>query len=377
MRTHPDALIIGGGVIGLTTAYYLARGGVTVQVLDRSAPGTEASWAGAGIIPPGNPGRAATPYDRLRAESSWAFPGLSAELRERTGIDNGFRVCGGIEVFPHPAPDIPRAWQAEGISHMPLSPADARRLEPNAVLPSAECYHLPDMAQVRNPWHLRALLAACERLGVRIESNVPVVRFETTAGRVTAAVAEAGDRYRADRYLIASGAWSDRLLGQLGLRTGVHPVRGQMVLFNPGRPLLRHIVCVEKRYLVPREDGRILVGSTEEPEAGFEKRTTEVGVTGLAAFATEVVPALVGLRAEQTWAGLRPGSLDGMPHLGPIPNTDNAFVAAGHHRAGIQLSPVTGRIMADLILGRSAVPAIDAFRPDRPPAPPVTTSFRS
>jgi glycine oxidase len=377
MRTHPDVLVIGGGVIGLTTAYFLAREGVSVQLLDRSAPGTEASWAGAGIIPPGNPDRAATPYDRLRAESSRAYPALSAELHERTGIDNGYRVCGGIEVFDNPAPAIVEVWRREGIRHTPLSPADARRLEPDAVIPSAECYHLPDMAQVRNPWHLRALVSACEQLDVRIESNVPVVRFETADGRLTAAVSEAGTAFPADRYLIASGAWSDRLLRQLGLQTGVHPVRGQMVLFNSSRPLLRHVVCVEKRYLVPREDGRILVGSTEEPEAGFEKRTTEAGIAALAKFAVRLVPGLAGLPPETTWAGLRPGSPDGMPYLGQIPDTHNAFVAAGHYRAGIQLSPATARVMTDLIVGRPTNIPVEAFRPDRPPGPPVRTAFRS
>src|SRR5687768_10704652 len=115
MRTHPDVLVIGGGVIGLTTAYYLARDGATVTVLDRSAPGSEASWAGAGIIPPGSPAGARTPYDRLRAESSRAFPALTHELRELTGIDNGFRVCGGIEVFERPTPEVTDLWRAEGI----------------------------------------------------------------------------------------------------------------------------------------------------------------------------------------------------------------------------------------------------------------------
>jgi glycine oxidase len=377
MRTQPDVLVIGGGVIGLTTAYFLGREGAAVQVLDRSAPGTEASWAGAGIIPPGHPERATTPYDRLRAESSRAFPALSAELRERTGIDNGYRVCGGIEVFELTNPAILDMWAAEGISHTPLDADDLRRLEPAAEIPPAECYHLPDMAQVRNPRHLRALVAGCENFGVRIAANVPVVRLETSDGRVTAAISEAGVRFSADRYLIASGAWSDRLLRQLGLQAGVHPVRGQMVLFHPNRPLLRHVVCVEKRYLVPRDDGRILVGSTEEPEAGFEKRTTEAGIAALTEFAIRVVPKLAGLAPEKSWAGLRPGSPDGMPHLGRIPGIDNAFVAAGHYRAGIQLSAATGRVMTDLIAGRQPSIPIEAFRPDRPPSPPVQTAFRS
>jgi glycine oxidase len=177
--------------------------------------------------------------------------------------------------------------------------------------------------------------------------------------------------------LIAAGAWADRLLGPLGLRTGVHPVRGQIVLFRSPTPLLSRVLCVEKRYLVPREDGRILAGSTEEPEAGFEKRTTEAGVAGLVSFATGVLPALASAPIEKSWAGLRPGSPDGMPFLGRVPGWDNAFVAAGHHRAGIQLSPATGRLMANLIQGRPTGLPIEAFRPDRPPAPPVPTAFRS
>jgi glycine oxidase len=377
MRTHPDVLVIGGGVIGLTTAYFLARDGAAVTLLDRSAPGTEASWAGAGIIPPGNPERAATPYDRLRAASSRAFPILSHELRGQTGIDNGYRVCGGIEVFDHPVPQVTAVWRGEGIEFLPVTAGHLRTLEPNVKIGGAEVYHLPGMAQVRNPWHLRALVTACERLKVSIAPDVPIARLRSDGRRVMAAVSESGQEWLAKQFLIASGAWSDRLLGPLGLRTGVHPVRGQMVLFHPPTPLLTRVLCFDKRYLVPRADGRVLVGSTEEPEAGFEKRTTEVGVAGLIRFATDVVPALANAPVERTWAGLRPGSPDGMPFLGRVSGWDNAFIATGHHRAGIQLSPATGRIMADLILGRTPALSVDAFRPDRQPGRPVATAFRS
>lgn len=377
MRTHPDVLVIGGGVIGLTTAYYVARDGATVTVLDRAAPGSEASWAGAGIIPPGNPDRAATPYDRLRATSSRLFPELTAELLERTGIDNGYRVCGGLEVFTSPPDGIPDLWAAEGIDFHTVRPSRWRRIEPNVQLEDALVYFLPEMAQVRNPWHLRALVAACEQLGVRIEPNLPVVRVRTAGSRVVAGQTEAGAEWSADRFLISAGAWSERLLAQLGLRTGISPVRGQMALFHPPTLLLTRVVCVGKRYLVPRGDGRILVGSTEEPEAGFEKRTTDSGIAGLVRFAGEIVPPLRDVALERTWAGLRPGSPDGMPFLGRISQWENAFVAAGHYRAGIQLSPATGRVMADLIQARPPVFPVDAFRPDRTPGPPVSTPFRS
>jgi glycine oxidase len=377
MGTHPDVLIVGGGVIGLTTAYYLAREGVSVAVLDRSSPGTEASWAGAGIVPPGNPNGAVSAYDRLRAASSEAFPALSAELRERTGIDNGYRRCGGIEVFESGAETTTRLWQTEGIEFQPLTGDSARELEPAVRIQSASAFFLPGMAQVRNPWHLRALIAACEKLGVRLQADAPVVRWQIAGSRVRAAVTEAGTEYVADRFLVASGAWSERLLAPLGLRPGVHPVRGQMVLYRPPAPLILRVIGFGKRYLVPREDGRVLVGSTEEPEAGFEKRTTDAGVCGLRQFAEGIVPALAGASVEKTWAGLRPGTSDGLPFLGRLPGSDNAYVATGHFRAGIQLSPGTARVMSDLLSLQPSSLSIDAFRVDRSPAQPTSTPFRS
>ena len=377
MGTHPDVLIVGGGVIGLTTAYYLAREGVSVCLLDRSAPGTEASWAGAGIVPPGNPQGAVSAYDRLRALSSEAFPALSADLRERTGIDNGYRRCGGIEVFESEADATTRLWQTEGIESQPLSDAATQELEPFVRITSGSAYFLPGMSQVRNPRHLRALIAACKSVRVHIEPNVSVVRWRTSGGSIHAAVAENGTVYRAGKFLVASGAWSERLLAPLGFRPGVHPVRGQMVLFHSPAALLRRVIGFGKRYLVPREDGRVLVGSTEEPEAGFEKKTTDAGVTGLRRFAEEVVPGLADAPVEKSWAGLRPGTPDGLPFLGPLPGWDNAWVATGHYRAGIQLSPATARIMTHILTGQPASPEIDAFRVDRQPAQNLLIPFRS
>ena len=384
MGKHPDVAIIGGGVIGLTTAYYLAREGVSVQLFDRSELGTEASWAGAGIIPPGNLSRAATAYDRLRASSSETFPSLSAELREQTGIDNGYRVCGGIEVFGEHAEESTRLWEAEGIEFLPpLRFGEGNRggevclLEPQLRLPPGSAYHLPGMAQVRNPWHIRALVAACESIGVKLFTQTPIIRMQASGNRIQSAINESGIEHQAGNYLFASGAWTDRLLSPLGIRTGVHPVRGQIVLFRPSQPLLRRIVNIDKQYLVPREDGRILAGSTEEPEAGFEKRTTEAGINGLIRFATELVPALASAPIEKTWAGLRPGSMDGLPYLGRLPGFENAYVAAGHFRAGIQLSPATARVMCELLTDRIPSIPLDDFRVNRPPSPLKAAAFRS
>jgi glycine oxidase len=178
------------------------------------------------------------------------------------------------------------------------------------------------------------------------------------------AVATTNEIVTGDRLLIAAGAWSGVLLKSLGIALPVEPVRGQIVLLNPGPPLVRHILVSGSRYLVPRAEGRILVGSTEE-YAGFQKQTTASGVQGLLEFATRLVPDLADAKVEQTWAGLRPGSRDQMPYLGRVGEYENLFIAAGHFRSGVQLSIGTGLVMAALIQGKTPPLDLAAFALDR------------
>ncbi len=363
MAQHPDVLILGGGVIGLTVAYRLAREGARVAVLDKGDLGREASWAGAGILPPGDPARARTPYDLLLARGSAAFPAFSEELRERTGIDNGFRVCGGVEIVDGDERLVLDDWRRQGVRAEPLDDAALHRLEPNLAPSLRRAFHLPDLAQVRNPRHVKALVAACASLGVALRPGEPVYALERQEGTVTAARTDGG-LLTAGRFLVAAGAWSESLLAPLGWRPGIHPVRGQIALLHCGGPLFSRVVEEGKRYLVPRPDGRVLVGSTEEHVA-FDKRTTAGAIRGLLDFAIGLVPALAGAPPERCWAGLRPGSPDGRPFLGPVPGAANLFVAAGHFRAGIQLSPATGTVMTELLLGRAPSLPLEAFRLDR------------
>jgi glycine oxidase len=179
--------------------------------------------------------------------------------------------------------------------------------------------------------------------------------------------------------LIATGAWAKELL------TGpnrvppppVFPVRGQIVLFRPPTPVLTRVLMFGKRYLVPRADGRVLVGSTEEPEAGFENATTPEAVRELTDFARSVVPALRDAPVEKCWAGLRPGSPDRMPFIGPVPGYGNVFAAVGHFRAGVQLSIGTAEMVRDLITGKTPAVPVEAFRLDRTPDLTARPAFRS
>ena len=375
MSDHPEVLVLGGGVIGLTTAYFLAREAIRVTLLDKGDFGQEASWAGAGILPPGNPTHARSPVDQLRAHSSALFPVLSSELRERTGIDNGYLRCGGLEFISQEGEAAAEEWRSEGIAVERLEEKQLLQLEPGLRPGLGAAYHLPDMAQVRNPRHLQALLAGCRSLGVDLQPGCPVHGFEWQGQRVVAAKTNRG-RLHADRYVLATGAWSEPLLEQLGWRPGIHPVRGQIASLKSDVPVLRRILLWGPRYVVPRADGRVLIGSTEE-HAGFNKQTTAAAIADLLALGCQLAPGLAEARVEHSWAGLRPGSPDGLPFLGSVPGFDNVYVAAGHFRAGIQLSPGTGLVMKELLLGQPLTVPLDAFRLDRQPMKPAVMPFRS
>ena len=376
MSQHPDVLVIGGGVIGLTTAYFLAKEGVRVEVIDKGPLGAEASWAGAGIIPPGNPDAAVGGYDRLRAISSAMFPALSSELREQTGIDNGYRVCGGIEFLEEEAETI-AAWRAERVPFEKVDAVWFHRNEPAVTCPVRAAYHLPGMAQVRNPWHVRALIAACEKWGVDLRADTPRARFEQKENRITAIRLVSGEALHASQYLIAAGAWSDTLLEPFGIQTGIHPVRGQIVLLKTAAPLLHCILFMGRDYLVPRDDGHLLIGSTEEPEAGFVKQTTAEAVAQLIEFGASLVPCVRGAELVKAWAGLRPGSRDGLPSIGRVGGFNNLFLASGHFRAGIQLSPGTALVMSALLKGTTPPMPLDDFRPGRQSTGAFHPVFRS
>jgi glycine oxidase len=359
-----DVLIIGGGVIGLSLAWELAQRGRRVRVIDRGQPGREASWAGAGILPPASRTGAIHPYDQLRGLASELHPLWAQRLRQASGIDTGYRRCGGLHLARTTGEAAAlAAWAAgageEGIVAKRVPVDELPSLEPGLAtqgpVPVRSAWLLPDEAQLRNPWHLRALAAACQRAGVEIRGGLEAAQLSIRGGNVELVVTPQ-EAFRADLYCFASGAWTGKLLAQLGMPLGILPIRGQMVLFRCPSPPIGRIINDGPRYLVPREDGRLLAGSTEE-EAGFDKSTTEEGIGTLTAFARSLVPALAAAPIEQTWAGLRPGSFDGLPYMGPLPGLGNAFIAAGHFRSGLFLSPAVAVVMAELLCGER--PRID------------------
>lgn len=362
-----DVIVIGGGVVGLTIAYELSGRGVEVTVLDQGSLGREASWAGAGMLPPGHPTAAQSPFERLRGESQLLWHDLSEQLLAETGIDNGYRRCGGLELRCHGTSneldDEIDSLHSNGIEVEKLAPIRAREFESNLSPSVSAAYRLPEMAQVRNPRHLKAMAAACANRGVCFRVGTAVHEIDQQGEKIVGVHTSAG-LMTGGQFIIAAGAWSQRLMQSADCLVRIRPLRGQIVLLQTESLPFLHIIQMGKQYLVPRPDGRILVGSTEE-EAGFDKRNTAEGVNKLLAFAREIVPCLAEATFERAWAGLRPRSEDGLPYLGRVPGAENLFVAAGHFRDGLQLSPITARLISELVLGEETAVSLEDFRCDR------------
>ncbi len=362
--TSTEILIVGAGVIGLTTAVHLADRGRKVLVIDQGAPARQASWAGAGMLPPGYVTQAFSPEARLRSLSCQLWPQLNQRLRDLGCDDNEYHQCGSVLLFEDTAAAVEsvRQWTADGAEAELLDERDLRQSLPQINDCWSVAVRLPQQAQVRNPRHLKALLQACSKLGVTVRQDLCCPALPCSEN--LHAIAVNGQRIEFSRMLISSGAWSGDLLAGLDCSLPVHPVRGQIAQLQGPPGLLSTIIECERRYLVPRRDGRILIGSTEE-HAGFSVATTDAGIAGLRQFAADLVPGLADLPLVNQWAGLRPGSPDELPAIGLLPGSRNIFVAVGHFRSGLQMSPGTGAVAAALLCDEA--PAIDlgGLEPER------------
>lgn len=369
-----DCLVLGGGVIGLSLAYELATQGLRVVLIDRGDPGREASWAGAGIVSP-KPFRVGdSPIDRLTGLSYQLHRQWADDLRELTGIDNGYRRCGGIYVAQtstdHDAlRKTVNLWKKYELSYEMLSSDALQQLEPALYRkrlatkkPFLTAYLLPGESQIRSPRHIKALQVACLLRGVDIRRGVLAHDFAIRNQRIHEVVTSTG-RLTAGYVCITAGCWSGSLTARLNRNLEIRPVRGQIVLFASPQPQIKRIINEGLRYLVPRPDGRLLVGSTEE-EVGFDSRSTTGGVRKLLDFALKLAPELADASIERTWAGLRPATADGRPYLGRLPGVDNALVATGHFRSGLALAPATAVVMRELLCGKTPTVDLKSFSHD-------------
>ena len=361
MAGRPDVAIVGGGVIGCSIAYHLSVAGVRCCVLEKGSIGSEASRAAAGLLAPQSESIESADVRRLGWKSLGLFPSLAQELLDSIGIDVEL-VPSGILKLPTGSAEA-EALQGKGHSSEGaslnlswLTTQQLAELEPclahsqHGALLSSEESHINGLKLTE------ALARVASARGAKFLQGAEVTGFLRSGMRVSGVRTGDGDM-EAAHVVLACGAWSGGVARSLGLELPVGPVRGQVLALQPapGEKPLRHSVYHAGTYLVPKRDGSIWVGATVE-EVGFHQQVTAEGVVSLLNFAIHTVPGLKEATFLRAWAGLRPGSPDNMPILGPAGEMEGLVLATGHFRNGILLAPITGKLIADYIVNDEVAP---------------------
>ena len=354
---NPDFLIIGGGVIGLSSALELARDGARVTLLERGVAGAESSWAGGGILSPLLPWHYPDAVSRLCELGVELYPQWSASLQSGSGIDPEFWVSGML-VLPPLDEIAAEQWCAQ---HAWRHAREHAQMRVSALAENSPALWLPDVAQVRNPRLVQALRATALNAGVNLLEGVEVTRVVHAGPARIDYLDTPQGKLQAGAYVVAAGAWSQTLLGDIAPRWPIKPMRGQMLLFKAAPDLLPHIVYRQGIYLIPRRDGHILAGSTVE-DVGFDKSTTEAVRQMLYNAATDILPALQSVPLVQHWSGLRPGSPDNIPTIDRHPLVENLYANTGHFRYGVTMAPASAQILVRLIAGRPQTLDIAPYR---------------
>ena len=372
--TRPSILILGGGLIGLSIAEHLLRRGVRATVLERGQLAREASWASSGFLDLRVAAERAQGLLQLTRHSLELYPEWVKRLERDSGVDPELLHSSSLDL----AFDIEELARLEAlgqrlhqknIQSRLLDGEALHRLEPRLSRDVVGGLYLEHPLQVRPPRLNRALAETLRRGGVTLEEQTEVLDFEAREGRIHTVHTTRGPR-TADRVVLAAGPWSGPLAQRLGLLLPTRPVRGQAVLYGDRPGASSHLLFGTDWYIVPRRDGKTYVGSTLE-DVGFDKNTTPPGIAHLRAIARRVLPALDTCPVEGSWAGLRPGTHDGLPYLGRPAEWLNLWIASGHFTHGVALAPITGELLARDLLAPGSMVELAPFSPSRVGEQPI------
>jgi glycine oxidase len=350
-----DVIIVGGGIIGVSLAIALRKRGVKVLIVERGEPGREASHAAGGMLVD-CPLETAPALQSLATASARMYPEFVYELEVESGMKVDLREFGTIVVLSEAQhKELPRAA---------LQPEAVRELEQEFTTEGRAAFYLKERCVDPRALMIAALKTAKNR-AVDFSSGDAVTTVNLSDGQIVG-VTTTKTSFLAPKVVNCAGAWSGQITtGKIGPHSfPTRPVKGQMLyLLMPQRELIRHVIRTPEAYLIPRSDGRLLVGTTVE-DAGFDKRTDAETIQKLYRASIKLVPKLQGAKILEDWAGLRPGTPDALPILGAT-STPGYFVATGHYRDGILLAPVTAEIMASVLEGKTSEHDLSAFSPSR------------
>ncbi len=345
-----DCLIVGGGLIGMLTAYELQDAGADVVIIERGQCGGESTWAGGGILSPLYPWRYPDAVNQLAKLSQQIYPELAQQLFAESGVDPEYTVSGML-ILDMDEVKSAQLWADSW--HMRLDTLQSKpavnHCEPELNNRFDQALWLPEIAQLRNPRMIKALKGSLEHRDIPILENTSVDQLLIKNKKITGVMA-GGKQYTAPAVVVAGGAWSGGIIQAYAAAPQVEPVKGQMILFKGEPDLLKTMVLSGGRYLIPRRDGHILAGSTLE-YTGFEKQTTSSAKKELQQAACDLMPALADLEIVHHWAGLRPGSATGIPYVCMHPEIQGLYINSGHFRNGVILGAASARLMSKLVLG--------------------------
>ncbi|MBI4854237.1 MAG: glycine oxidase ThiO [Acidobacteria bacterium] len=364
-----DVIVIGGGLIGCSIAIELAKKGLKVSVFERSSQlMKEASWAAAGMLAPQSELSAITPMFLLCQKSLQLYQNFVNELEETTKLDCAYRREGFLQLaFDEESAknlDKNMAWQIQaGLRTEKLTHDDVKKLSPNISDKVSNSYYLRDEHQIDNRKLTNSILAMAEILEVRFFLGSQVTEICVEQNKILGIIAN-GERHFAAKVVNAAGSWASLLSLPKYFLPDVKPVRGQMLALKTDVGVLEHTLHFGTTYLVPRRDGKIVIGSTTE-HVGYDKRVTAQGLEHLLSQAQKIVPKLAEACFLEAWAGFRPATLDLLPILGEHPQLPGLIFATGHYRNGILLTPVTSSLITNLIITGQESDMLTAFSPTR------------
>jgi glycine oxidase len=365
-----DVVIVGGGIIGGSIAFELAQRNLRVAVLDRQELMREASWAAAGMLSPAPDCLAAIPLVPLGRASLALYPRFVDAVESASGMRTGYRTGGALEVVCHgdaqrELSTLVALHHGLGLACEPLPLDDARKMEPALGREARAAALLPDECSVEPRTLAPAVLAAAGSAGATLCPGVEVISLALDGKKCGGVKISSGEIFHSATVVLAAGCWSSQISDAAPYAPTI-PVRGQMVALRHSGTPIRHVLRSERGYLVPRgveSPQTVVVGSTIE-KAGYEKRITSGGVEKILSAANELVPGLAMAEIIETWCGLRPGTPDQLPILGPV-DVDGLVFATGHYRNGILLAPVTAKLVGEWITDQRTSIDLEKFSPLR------------
>lgn len=370
MKNTFDVAIIGGGINGSSIAYQLSKLGKKVVILEKGTLACEASSAAAGMLAAQAEIEHDGPFFQLALKSQAMFPSIANELLEYAGIDIEFVNKGMLKIAE--TEELASELKSQVLfqqnwdsSIQWLDATQVREMEPALSPTVAGAMFLPNDGHVQPAKLSLAFAKAAEHFGAEIRENTEVLSFICENGVVKGINTSAGAVY-CEQVVAAAGAWAADLMKNTGINLTVYPVKGECFSVKPDKPIIHATIFSDKRcYFVPKRNGEIYIGATVV-ENTFDKQVTAGGISTLVEQAVKLIPQLKDAPWERVWAGLRPQTGDGIPYIGEHPEIKGLFVAAGHYRNGILLSPLTGKLTAQLLTGQvEDGQFLSAFRIDR------------